>query len=745
MIESLALLAFRHRWKTLIGWVAGVALLLTLSSAFAGAFENGGRLTGTDSDAAYQLLGTAFPDSEGDSVTVAFHVPPGVGLDSANAAQAIRTYTTEAAKVPNVGAVSGPGQVSPDGTTGIGQLVFTGTEAEQTKAVESLRVLADKAAADGVEVTYASWGFSEGGMNGAAEIVGIIAAIVILMISFGSVVAMGVPIISALMGVAAAIASVGLWAAVATTPDYTREVAVMIGLGVGIDYAVFIITRYRHALAHGSTPERAIREAMGTAGRAVVFAGAIVVVSLLGMTLVGIASFTGLAIGSATSVLIAVFSALTLVPALLSIMGRRVSQRALRVAHSQRETFWHRWARFVQRHATLAAATGAGVLLVLGAPIAVMRLASTDLGSTSTGTTTRKAYDRLAAGFGPGVNGPLVIAIPSAAPGTDREIESISAHLADMDGVALVQPPTVSEDGTVSMLTVFPKTSPQDEATADLVDRIRAYLRSTPLDAHVGGATASDIDFAGLISDRLPVFIGVVLAASFLLLMAVFRSVLVPLKAVVLNLMSIGAAYGLMVIVFQWGWFGSVFGLEAGAPIEPWAPLILFAIVFGLSMDYEVFLLSSVHERFAKTGDNSHAVVEGLSSTARVITAAASIMVMVFGAFIFNDDRSLKLIGFGLASAVLVDATIVRMLLVPATMELLGERNWWMPAWLDRLLPRLAIEGNIAGKVEGHVKGHVEGTASLFDQVDQVDQVDQARSNAASIASVRSGSSSSYR
>ncbi len=702
MIESLALLSFHHRWKALIGWIVGVALLVTLSSAFAGVFENGGRLEGTDSDAAYQLLGKSFPQDEGESVAVAFYAASTDGLKSQESVAAIDRFVAKASTVQHVARVTVVEQLSSDARTGIGQLVFNGTDAEQLSAVDELRTIAAETRADGVEVTYASWGFSEGGMNGAAEIVGVIAAIVILMISFGSIVAMGVPIISALMGVVAATASVGLWSALVTTPDYTVQVAVMIGLGVGIDYAVFIITRYRHALAYGSTPEMAIREAMGTAGRAVVFAGAIVIVSLLGMTLVGIESFTGLAIGSATAVLLAVFSALTLVPALLSLMGRKVSERALRAAHSDHETFWHRWARFVQRRATLAAAAGAVVLLVMGAPIAAMRLASTDLGSTSQGSTTRIAYDRLATGFGKGVNGPLVVVVPSDTPDSTERVLLLSSHLSGMEGVALVQPAAVSPDGAVTLLTVFPTTGPQDEATNQLVTRIRAYLRTTSgPPAHVGGSTASDVDFANLIGQRLPVFIAVVLAASFLLLMAVFRSVLVPLKAVVLNLMSIGAAYGLMVMVFQWGWLGSVFGLEGGAPIEPWAPLILFAIVFGLSMDYEVFLLSSVHERFRRTGDNSDAVVEGLSATARVITAAASIMVMVFGAFVFNDDRSLKLIGFGLASAVLVDATIVRMLLVPATMELLGDRNWWMPAWLDRFLPRLAIEGNTDRTVDG--------------------------------------------
>jgi putative drug exporter of the RND superfamily len=692
MIERIALSCFRNRWRTLFAWILFLAALIGGGGQFAGDFADGGRLVGSDSDAAYALSGAAFPDDgEGFSINVAFAQDRAGGLQTTATQSAIASFVTEANKLPNVSGVSGPEQVAPDGTVGLGTLTLTGDEAEQAAAAKALTALA--ARSTGVEVSFADSWFETGGLNALGEIIGVGVAIVVLLLAFGSIIAMGVPIVSALMGVAASAAGVGLWAAVVPTPEFTSEVALMIGLGVGIDYAVFIITRFRLARAKGKSPEAAIEEAMGTAGRAVVFAGSIVMVSLLGMLLMGLSYFQGLALGSASAVLISIVAAITLVPAMLSIAGRKIGKRAVLAAVSTKETFWHRWSRFVQRHAVACALGGTAILFALAAPVLSMRLATTDLGTTAKGTTTRTAHDRLSEAFGPGIHGPLLVVAPPATAQDPEKLKALVAKLESTNGVAQVLPTQMSPDGTVAQMVVFPTSGRQDAATSELVHRLRTDFRSSGTTiAHVGGGTASDIDFADLMGSRLPVFIGSVLAASFILLMLVFRSILVPLKAVVLNMLSIGAAYGLMVMVFQWGWLGSVFGVESGAPIEPWAPMMLFAIVFGLSMDYEVFLLSSVHERFVKTGDNSSAVVEGLATTARVITAAAAIMVAVFGAFVFNDDRGIKLIGFGLSAAVLIDATIVRMLLVPATMELLGPRNWWMPRILDRYLPKLSIE-----------------------------------------------------
>jgi putative drug exporter of the RND superfamily len=703
MIERLALSSFHHRWLTLIAWVGLLAGIVVAGGAISGDFADGGRLKGTDSDAAYQLLDRSFPTDKGFSVPIAYESKD--GLSSQQAATAIASFVKSAEALKDVEGVTAPDQLSVDGKVGVGSLRYTGPTDDMTPTVEKLKSAAMAAGPSGVSIDYASQAFVDGELNSTGEIVGIATAVVILLLSFGSIVAMGVPIISALIGVAAASSLIGVWAAIVPTPSFAREVAVMIGLGVGIDYAVFIITRYRRALAEGATPDESIVEAIGTAGRAVVFAGSIVIVSLLGMLLMGVSFFNGLALGSASAVLLAVLAALTLVPALLSIMGRRIGKRAVRLSESTKETVWHRWARFVQRHAVAGAVFGTLVLMALSLPIFGMRLANADLGTTAKGGTARVAYDRLGSAFGPGVNGPLVIVADTPTDSARSQLPGLVTTLTATMDVAQVLEPQLSEDGSVAQIVLYPTTGPQAEATTKLVHRIRDDIQGmSGLKAHVGGVTASDIDFADLMGDRLPIFIGSVLAASFVLLMLVFRSVLVPLKAVVLNLLSIATAYGLMVMVFQWGWARSLFGVETGAPIEPWAPMMLFAIVFGLSMDYEVFLLSSVHERFKKTGDNSDAVVEGLATTARVITAAAAIMVAVFGAFVANDLRSLKLIGFGLSAAVLIDATLVRMLLVPATMELLGAKNWWMPTWLDRLLPQVRIESEFERSHSAPVK-----------------------------------------
>ena len=520
------------------------------------------------------------------------------------------------------------------------------------------------------------------------------AAVVILLIAFGSVAAMGLPLITAIVGIVIGLAGVTLWANVVETPDFTTQVASMVGIGVGIDYALFIVTRYREVSQRGASATEAITESFSTAGRAVAFAGCTVVISLLGMLVMRVPFLYGLALGTSSAVLVAVLAALTLLPALLGVLGRHLDRFSVHRRHTTgRETVWHRWSRLVQRHPVQFALSGLIALLVAGAPVFAMRLAGADSGNDPGASTTRQAYDLLANGFGPGTNGPLIVAISTPDAASRAAAASLPASIASLDDVDHVGPLVLSPSGDAALVQIVPKSSPQAEATADLVAELRStVLPAAGLDAHVGGQTASDVDFAELMSSRLPVFIGAVLVLSFLLLMAVFRSVLVPLKAVVMNLLSIGAAYGVMVAVFQWGWLGGLFGVTA-APIEPWAPMMLFAIVFGLSMDYEVFLLSSVKERFDATGDNSHAVVEGLASTARVITAAAAIMVCVFGSFIVGDLRAIKLIGLGLAVAVLVDATIVRMILVPATMELLGRRNWWMPRWLDRVVPHLDVEG----------------------------------------------------
>ena len=598
-----------------------------------------------------------------------------------------------------------------------------------------------------------------------SELLGILAAIVILLIAFGSVLAMGLPIGTALFGLGVGIGIVGLASNVLRMPEFSAQMTAMIGLGVGIDYALFIVTRYRENLRSGMEPEAATVEAVDSSGRAVIFAGITVMISLLGLFVIGIEFVRGLAIAGATGVLMMMFAAVTLLPALLGFAGRRIevtsraaaisvtafvllmlvgvftglalgvaalaglgiavltmaisftpAGRALRTPLPPRhdkpreEQFWFRWSRYIQRRPWPAFIGGAAVLIVLALPLFSIRMGFGDTGNLPEEQTARRAYDMLADGFGPGSSGPLVLV--STDPAADAaSAAKVDAALSGDAAIAFASPGTEIAPGTW-LWQAYPISSPQDEATTQLVERLRDdALPATGIAVMIGGFTAGSIDFSSYLGDRLPLLIGAVLVLSFLLLMLVFRSVLVPLKAVIMNLLSVGAAYGVVVAIFQWGWAKDLFGIGKAGPVEAWAPMMLFAIVFGLSMDYEVFLLSRMREEFVRTGDNHIAVADGLAATARVITAAALIMVCVFGAFVLGNDRQLKLFGLGMAVAVAVDATIVRMILVPATMELLGSRNWWMPAWLDRILPRIEVEGH-----------HPEADAAGLDNGDDDDR-----------------------
>ena len=470
----------------------------------------------------------------------------------------------------------------------------------------------------------------------------------------------------------------------------------MIGIGVGIDYSLFIVTRYREALHRTQSPEAAVVEAINTSGRAVVFAGFTVMVSVLGMFLMGLDFLHGLALGTSLAVVIAMLAAITLLPALLGFVGFTIDKlRVGRHKQTDDEGFWHRWSAMVQRRPWPVAIVGFVVLILMAVPMLNLRLGSADASNDPAASTTHKAYNLIADGFGPGANGPVLV-VADTSKADDAALPALVADLREVPGVASVTDARPNAGGTAAIATLFATTGPQERTTEQLVHRLRDDVipqatDGTGLSVHLGGQTAGSVDFSDQVGSRLPIFIGAVLALSFLLLLLVFRSLLVPLKAVIMNLLSIGAAYGVIVAVFQWGWAADFFGVSA-APIEPWVPMMLFAIVFGLSMDYEVFLLSAVREQYLKTGDNGRAVADGLANTARVITAAALIMVCVFGSFVVSDVRALKLIGLGLAVAVAIDATIVRVVLVPATMELLGDANWWLPKWLDRILPHVKVE-----------------------------------------------------
>ena len=733
-------------------WVALLVGLLGISGAAGSAYHTDFRLAGTESQRGFDLLKSVGAGGGGFDGTVVFRSE--AGYDQPEVQQAMSTLFSEIEGLDGVVAVVSPYgpigavQVASEGPDA-GKLAFARVQFDPAAQQSDLlaitkKVKEDIPQLDGLQVELGGQAFAEFEPP-ESELLGLGFAVIILLISFGSVLAMGLPVSVALFGVGTGAALLTLASHLVDMPDFTGLLAGMIGLGVGIDYALFIVTRYREGLHQGLDFEQATVTAIGTAGRAVIFAGITVVISVLGMVLMGLSFVRGLAYGAAITVAMTMFASITLLPALLGFARARVEitryrglaaalllaialfgigahvpmlallavgLAVLTVAASfvvpalrremprrppkpMRETFGYRWSRVVQRYPWAMALVGLSILVVLSIPVLSLRLGFSDEGNYPEDTTTRRAYDLLASGFGAGFNGPLLVV---AELGDQAAVaEQVAAALGTADGVAGVVP--IAPPGSpLTMWQVFPTTAPQDQATEQLVHRLRNDVldpieRSAGVDLPLTGVVASNIDFAGYIGARLPIFFGAVLTLSFLLLMSVFRSLLVPFKAVIMNLLSIGAAYGGVVAVFQWGWAKDLVGIGKGGPIEAWAPMMMFAIVFGLSMDYEVFLLSRMREEFDRTGDNTSAVADGLATTARVISAAAAIMVFVFGSFILEPNRPIKLFGVGLATAVFLDATVVRMILVPATMELLGKVNWWLPAWLDRALPRLNVEG----------------------------------------------------
>ena len=515
---------------------------------------------------------------------------------------------------------------------------------------------------------------------------------------------MGLPIMTALLGIGTGVAIATVLVRWFPMPDGTTQVAGMIGIGVGIDYALLIVSRFRDGLRDGLDPESAALLSLDTSGRAVLFAGITVVIALAGMFLMNLDFVRGLAVGAILAVLTTMLAALTLLPALLGFAGRNIDRFGLphrkERAGEIHRTLWWRWSRAIQAHPWLALIASATLLIVLTLPLFSLRLGFGDASNRPGSDTTRQAYDLLSKGFGPGFNGSIMIlARSNDGPPGDRDLKMLVDRLESTAGVDWVTQPQLLGDTGLALIDVFPTTAPQDRETTALVHRLRRETippveGATSLDILTAGGPAGVIDFSDYVAKRLPYFIGAVLALSFLLLLFVFHSVVVPLKAVVMNVLSIGASFGAMVAVFQWGWFDFIVGQGKAGPIEPWAPMMLFAIVFGLSMDYEVFLLTRVREEYDKHGDNARAVADGLAATGRVITAAAAIMVCVFGSFVLGDLRDLKLFGFGLAFAILIDATIVRLVLVPSAMELMGNANWWAPGWLVRYLPTIRVEGS---------------------------------------------------
>ncbi len=706
MLARLARTSYRHRRLVLVAWVAVLILLSVVSGKAGTAWSQSFSLPGTDSQAATDLLQSRFPSQAGSTADIVFKADAGVADPAVQ--QHMEALFAEAATVNQVSEVQSPyapggqRQISPDGKIAYAEVRFDVQRNEIDAATKAqLKSLISQANQPGLQVEGGGDTFTTRRPPGGTEAIGLIAAIVILLIAFGSVLAMGLPILTALFGIGVGFAVVELLSHATSVPEFATQLAAMIGIGVGIDYALFIVTRYRQGLYEGLDPESSVVTALDTAGRAVLFAGTTVVISLLGMLLIGIRFVGGLGVGAAAVVAITMIASITLLPALLGFVGRNVDKFRLPGMGKMRDprtTAGYRWSHFLQRHPWPFAALGLVILLGLAMPALSIRLGSSDESNTPTSETTRRAYDLKAEGFGAGASGPLLLAAEINGQQDLPTLQHVVDTLKETPGVAEVSPPRPNQEADAAVITVIPTTSSQDQATVDLIGHLRSDVlpqatAGTDVKVHVGGITAAFDDVATKLQTRLPLFIGVVLGLSFLLLLVVFRSILVPVKAVIMNLLSISAAYGLMVAVFQWGWGKDLIGVGKAGPIESFLPMMLFAILFGLSMDYEVFLLSRIKEEYDSNGhDNREAVADGLSATARVITAAAAIMVCVFGSFMFGDQRVVKEFGLGLAFAVLIDATVVRMILVPATMELLGDANWWFPSWLG-WLPKVHIEG----------------------------------------------------
>jgi RND superfamily putative drug exporter len=711
-LARLADITYRRRGRVVLAWIAAMIVIIGVGSSLAGEYEADYHTPGSESKAASELTQERFEGYSGQEVNVVWKDDAGA---TSPARERIDAFIAEAEQVDHV-TEHAPIRVSQDGTIGSTTLPLTVNGWEVPKEDgEKLIAAAEENSGDGLEIKLGGDPIYQAQEAGSPEGVGLLGGAIVLLIAFGSVVAAGLPLAIALVGLG--ISSAGLIALLANVidvPDWTTAVSGLIGIGVGIDYSLLVLTRFRAAMNAGKDRHDAVVEAVTTAGRSVIIAGATVVIAVLGLALTGLPYMYGVALSASFAVLVVMLAAVTLLPALLSYLGPRVDRlripflgRTLKV-EGDGESVAARWSHGVQRHPWIAAIAATAVLLALAAPALGMRLGFPDAGNDPPDTMTRQAYDLNTEGFGPGTNGPLVIAaeLPPDDPRAEAAIGSFAVRLRSDPGVAFVPPPVINPEGDAAIVNVIPTGSPQDAETEDLVNHLRddvvpEELGGTGITAEVGGVTAALEDQSDYITGRMPVFIAAVVGLSFLLLLVAFHSPLISLKAGVMNLLSVGAAYGVMTLVAKGGPVAELIGIDHEVPIAPFMPVMMFAILFGLSMDYEVFLISRIREEYLKDGDTSRAVADGLAKTARVITAAAAIMVVVFLAFVTAPDTFLKLFGIGLATAVFLDATVVRMVLVPAVMQLLGSRNWWIPDWLERILPRLDVERVALGAAEG--------------------------------------------
>ncbi len=696
-----------HPWYVLAGALVVLAGFVALYVVGGGRYATSFRVPGTESQRLVDLLEERFPETAGDPATVVLHARD--GLQNPEVRSHVGSLLEDLAQLPEVAGVSSPYEqseaISPDGQIAWIEVLYSdeahGLERSSLDALADLRkeysspeFQVELGGPVGEEAAEAEFGL------GSSELIGLASAVVILLVAFGSLVAMGLPIAVALPAVASGILLLGVGASFLDIPDFTTEFATMIGIGVGIDYALLVMTRYREGIARNLAVEDAIVRASATAGRSVVFAGSIVVIALLGLWAVGVPVLAYMATGAALVVALSVVVAVLVLPAILKLACMWIDRwriPLLAAAPDESETgFGYRLSRLIQRAPLPGVAVSLGVLLLLAIPALRMDVGVADAGNNPVSTTSRRAYDLLSEGFGPGFNGPILVAVRIDGGNDFDTIQGLPSGLRQVEGVASVLPSNFNEAHSAATITVIPETAPQSQQTEELVDRLRRVvpqaIEGSESEALVGGPTAAFIDLADKITSSMPLFFTAVIGLSFLMLMALFHSVLVPLKAAAMNLLSVGAAYGVLVAVFQWGWLGSVFGVDRGVPIESHLPIVLFAILFGLSMDYEVFLISRIREEYLKTGNNTESVARGLSATTRVISAAAAIMVAVFLSFTLSEERVIKQAGLGLATAIFLDATLVRLILVPSLMQLLGDANWWFPRWLDRLIPEVSYE-----------------------------------------------------
>jgi len=712
-LGRLAGLAYRRRGTVLLAWLVALAAAVGLSAAFGGEFSNGATAPGSDSERAQRLLTERFPAQSGDTVTVVVRADD-VRADAVRGA--VTALLGELGRGPHVASVEDPyataGAVAPDGRTLAARVYLDVVNPNDMPVADTSRMLAAAGAAgrDGLDIALGGRAVQVAEANrSGSEATGLLAAAVILLLMFGSVVAAGLPLAMAIGALAVSSSLVGLAAVVVDVPTFAPTIGVVLGIALGIDYALLMVTRFREWRAVGLDPHAATVATLDTAGRAVLVAGSTVTVSMLGLFAVGLSVMNGTAVVTMIATLVVMAAAVTLFPALLGYLGRRIDRlrvpvgrrRPIRIGadgHPVPAAGWIRWSALVRRHSVLATVASVAVLLVLAAPFLGVRFGLPDAGNDPADTSNRRAYDLLADGFGAGANGPLLVVAEVSPADGEATLQRLRAHLVGTAGVAAVSPPRFDAARTTALITVVPTTGPQEPATADLVRTLRddvvpAVTAGTGTRVDVGGATAATIDVGDSIVDRLALLIGGVVVVSALLLLVAFRSVLIAVTGAVMNLLSVAAAYGVVTFVLDGGWAGRLIGIDTATPMAAFVPVIMFALLFGLSMDYQVFLISRIREAWVRTGDNGRAIAAGLASTGRVITAAAAIMIVVFAAIIPSDQVFIKVFGVGMVAAILVDATVVRLVLVPAVMHLLGRGNWWLPRGLARRLPELHIEG----------------------------------------------------